>query len=378
MNITAMKRITSILLIAFVCAAVENAFSATAPQRQENTIILDEMGVKNLRLETVEVQESEFEETVFALGRIEILPGKSAVVSTRIAGRVHSVAVEPDHLTKQGAEVVAIESRQPGDPPPVIKITAPISGLVAKLDAVPGQPVSPDSQLMQIVDLSEVHAIARVPEHLAGALTKGKTAHIRISAHPEKVFQAQLEHIGSLADAETGTVAAFFHVENPEMLLRPGMRAEFSIVTNTRSGVLAVPREAVQGDASGRFLYIADYELKNAFVKTPVQLGIQNDRFVEVVSGLLPGDQVVTRGAYSLGFAGKGSISLKEAMDAAHGHPHNEDGSEMTPEQRAAATAVKSGSARQTQFTAVAKFFAATTVILLIGLIARRRTAAAA
>ena len=367
-----------VITISLGLAIVENTFSAGAQRRPEDTIILDELGVKNLRLETVEVQETEFEETVFALGRIEVLPGKSAVVSTRIAGRVHSVAVEPDHLTKQGTEVVAIESRQPGDPPPIIRITAPISGLVTKLDAIPGQPVSPDSQLMQIVDLSEVHAIARVPEHLAGALTKGKTAHIRTSAHPEKVFQAQLEHIGSLADAETGTVAAFFHVENPEILLRPGMRAEFSIVTNTRPAVLAVPREAVQGDTSGRFLYIADYELKNAFVKTPVQLGMQNDRFVEVVSGLLPGDQVVTRGAYSLGFAGKGSISLKEALDAAHGHPHNEDGSEMTPEQRAAAAAKSGSTGRQIQFTAVAKFFAATTIILLIGLVARRRAPTAA
>ena len=60
------------------------------------------------------------------------------------------------------------------------------------------------------------------------------------------------------------------------------------------------------------------------------------DRFVEIVSGVLVADEVVTRGAYSLAFAGKGSVSLKEALDAAHGHEHNEDGSEVTPEQKAA------------------------------------------
>ena len=56
-----------------------------------------------------------------------------------------------------------------------------------------------------------------------------------------------------------------------------------------------------------------------------------NDRFVEITSGLLPGDEVVTRGAYSLAFAGKGSVRLKAALDAAHGHEHNEDGSELKP-----------------------------------------------
>jgi hypothetical protein len=51
---------------------------------------------------------------------------------------------------------------------------------------------------------------------------------------------------------------------------------------------------------------------------------------VEVLGGLIVGDEVVTTGAYSLAFAGKGSVSLKEALDAAHGHEHNEDGSEVT------------------------------------------------
>ena len=50
------------------------------------------------------------------------------------------------------------------------------------------------------------------------------------------------------------------------------------------------------------------------------------------------GDEVVTKGAYSIAFAGR-AVSLKEALDAAHGHPHNEDGSEMTKEQIAAAAA---------------------------------------
>jgi len=52
---------------------------------------------------------------------------------------------------------------------------------------------------------------------------------------------------------------------------------------------------------------------------------------VEILSGLLPGDKVITRGAYSLAFAGGGSVSLKEALDAAHGHEHAADGSELKP-----------------------------------------------
>ena len=63
-------------------------------------------------------------------------------------------------------------------------------------------------------------------------------------------------------------------------------------------------------------LYVKDFELPNAFVRAPVELGEQNDGYVEVKNGLFPGDEVVTQGSYSLGFAGGGSVSLKEALDA--------------------------------------------------------------
>jgi hypothetical protein len=99
---------------------------------------------------------------------------------------------------------------------------------------------------------------------------------------------------------------------------------------------MAVPRAAVQGDGAERFLYVADDGIPNAFVKVPIVVGAMNGRSVEIKEGLLPGDKVVTTGAYSLAFAGKGSVSLKEALDAAHGHEHNEDGSEVSKDQKAA------------------------------------------
>src|SRR5690606_33408645 len=83
-------------------------------------------------------------------------------------------------------------------------------------------------------------------------------------------------------------------------------------------------------DPAGRFVYVKDVDLPNAFIKTPVVVGQTNERLVEIVQGLGPSDEVVTQGAYSLAFAGGGTASLKEALDAAHGHAHNPDGSEIT------------------------------------------------
>jgi cobalt-zinc-cadmium efflux system membrane fusion protein len=93
-------------------------------------------------------------------------------------------------------------------------------------------------------------------------------------------------------------------------------------------------RVLLAGRGGNRFVYVKDFDLANAFVKTAGQVGEINDRFVEITSGLLPADEVVTRGAYSLSFAGASSVSLKEALDAAHGHEHAADGGELTPEKK--------------------------------------------
>jgi membrane fusion protein, heavy metal efflux system len=352
------------LLSAVVLQAADSA-------RLDNTVILEPAAVVNLQLEFVEAEETTFEETLFSLGHIEVLPGNRAIVSSRIPGRAFSVLVIPHQEVEVDAEVAWVESRQPGDPPPVIKLTAPISGIVSKVNIAQGQPVSPDQELIEILDLNTVEAVAHVPQHLAGKLKIGSKAHIRINALPEQFFEAKLVHTAAIADETSGTLEAAFHVPNPDKLLRPGMKAEFSLVVNQREGVMSIPRSAVQGDAAERFVYIKDYDLKNAFVKTSIVLGAQNDQYVEVVKGLFPGDEVVTRGAYALAFAGKGSVSLKEALDAAHGHAHNEDGSEMTKEQLAAKGdgddhAHEHGSQNWTNLTT---FFAGTSGLLLVLLI---------
>ena len=323
------------LLLAAVVGTAQAADSAKAA-KLANTVFLDAIGVKNLRLQTVEAEEQTFEETVFALGRLRVAPGHRAVVSSRIAGRALTVSAHIDMRIEKGSDIGEIESRLPGDPPARVKLTAPIGGLISAINLVPGQPVSPDNSLGEIVDLSDIHAVAAVPEHLVGKLKVGAKARLRIAAFPDREFIAELAHLGAEADSASGTLEAAFHVENPDYSLRPGMRAEFSIVTGQREGVMSVPRTALQGEAANRFLYVADEGVAHAFVKVPVVVGAMNDRSVEITQGLLPGDKVVTAGAYSLAFAGKGSVSLKEALDAAHGHEHSADGSELSKNQKAA------------------------------------------
>ena len=308
------------------------------PSRASTTVVLDATGVQNLRIQTAVAEPGDFEETVFALGRVEVKPGSQSAVTSRISGRVVSLSVLPGDRVETNAEVLRVESRQVGSPATVIALMAPSTGIVTQLAVRLGDPVEPDRALLELTDLREVIAVARVPEHAVGRLKPGVTAHITLAAWPDRTWEGTLVRLATAADAISGTLDAAFLLANPDGLIRPGLRAEFSIVVDKRADVVTIPRSALQGDPAGRFVYVKDFDVPNAFVKTPVVVGKSNDRRVEIVSGLLPADEVVTQGAYSLAFVGGGGISLKEALDAAHGHEHAADGSELKKGGKAAAT----------------------------------------
>jgi len=323
-----MKFPRSILLAILIVPA-----HAEAP-RNESIVVLDAAGVKNLGIETVAAEESDFERGIPVLGEIDHTCESHSVLSSRIPGKIIEALFHKGDFVKKGDVLLRIESRQPGDPPPVIELKAPADGLVIESEGHLGAPVEPDKTMMEILDLTTVWAVARVPQHQASLLTEGLTARIRIPALGPETHESTFLRLGS---GNASTVDAIFELPNPGYKLRPGMRAEISLIASKRENVLSVPREALQGDRSNRFVFIKDYELENAFVRVPVTVGEISDERVEITAGLFPGDEVVLKGSYALSFAGKGSASLKEALDAAHGHPHNEDGTEMTAEQLAAA-----------------------------------------
>jgi cobalt-zinc-cadmium efflux system membrane fusion protein len=327
-------KLSRFFLIPLLTAATA---AAQTPPRNENTVVLDAAGVANLNIETTAVEETAFEKTIPVLGEIEHTCESHSVLSSRVPGKIIEVMLHKGEFVKKGEIVLRVESRQAGDPPPVIELKAPADGLVVESEAHLGAPVEPDKELMEILDLSKVWVVARVPQHQAALLSKGLVAKIRVPALGKEEFTAEYLRPGT--GSNTTAVDAIFSLPNPGNKLRPGMRAELLLLASKREGVLSIPRDALQGDRSNRFVFIKDYELANAFVRVPVMIGEITGERVEIAKGLLPGDEVVTRGAYSLSFAGKGSASLKEALDAAHGHPHKEDGTEMSKEEVAATDA---------------------------------------
>ena len=392
-------------LLTFIAALL--SAPAAFPAVATPPVILTEQGVKNLGIETVAVEESDFEKTTFALGRTEAIPENRSILSSRISGRVVETNLTIGSYVEKGDKLVLLESRQPGDPPPTIWLTAPASGTIISVNTKLGAPVEPTDRLAEIADLKTIYLIATLPQATAGKIKQGTQARIHFPIRPDKEYTATLlkfaacgcpdpacalgQDVSTRSENEQGadlnTAGVVFTIDNPDNQLRPGMNAECSIIMEKREAVLSVPREAIQGGPANRHVYVKHMSVPNAFDRVSVQTGLSSNERVEIIEGLFPGDEVVTRGSYSLGFAGSGGgPSLKEALDAAHGHEHNEDGTCASTSEKSAtaghdhdheAEAGHAGETHSAQGIAIRElFFMAATGILALLLVAtslRRR-----
>ncbi len=170
-------------------------------------------------------------------------------------------------------------------------LTAPISGLVSQRLVQPGEKVSPDTRLLEIVDLSRLELEAAIaPEDIA-ALIVGRPATLRIDGLAEPVT-ARVARINPSAQAGSRAVMAYLAVD-AHPALRQGLFAKGSIQTASKQA-LALPLSAVHTEQA--LPYVMQVLGDKAVQKT-VQLGLRGELagqpWVEISAGLADGAQVL-------------------------------------------------------------------------------------
>lgn len=274
--------------------------SESAAGATTGPIEVSEIAQRNLGLTVEEAELRTVETTLRSIGEITADPRLSGAVSSRIAGRVSAVfAQEGEHVAK-GKTLVEVESLQLGDPPPRARYASPVSGIVTDRHVVVGDDVEPNRHLFEVADLSDVLAIGRVFEGQIGQVAVGQKVRVRVPSYPAEVFEGVLERLGGTLDPSSRSLAVYVRVKNAEGRLRPHMRATLTLVTGGSELALAIPKRAVLGEAGHFFAFVQDEQRPERFGRRALVLGVSDDRFVEVIEGLAPGERVVTDGNYSL------------------------------------------------------------------------------
>lgn len=284
---------------------------------------LTKMMVDNLGLETAEVELKPMEKTFPALASVDPEPGKVAAIASRVPGRVTRLTVHDGQRVKAGDVLLEIESRVVADPPPRLTFKAPMDGVILETNVVLGGTVEPDKNLITVIDLSEVDVVAQVFEAQIRAVKIGQTVRIKALAFPDLTFTGTVKTTAANLERDTGTLRVFVHTQNPDGKLLPGMRAQLTFVIEETDAAVIVPRSAVLGEAGDLFVYRQIMTAPFAYERTPVAVGNRDDRFIEIIEGVLPGDRVVTRGNYQLQYVGGGGA---QKIEDDHGHSHGPGG----------------------------------------------------
>ena len=254
----------------------------------------------NLALKVEEAQLRMLEKTFMVLGQIEALPSRSAAVTSRISGRVVDIKAMEGQLVKKGDPLIEIESRQVGNPPPRVQYAAPIDGVVTHRDVVLNDSIEPDKHLLEIVDMSELHAEGRIFEGQIALVKTGQKVRVTVESFPDETFTGTVDLIGGALEPETRTLKIWARVANPDGRLRPNMRATLNIVTDQADSVVAIPHSAVLGENGNFFAFVQTDEKGLTYERRSVITGIKDDQYIEIIEGILPTDKVVTLGNYQL------------------------------------------------------------------------------
>jgi len=186
-------------------------------------------------------------------------------------------------------------------------VYSPLDGMVTSLDIKVGETAIssttnvPGSSLMTIANPDSIQTEINVDEADIANVAVGQEAEIVAIAYPDLPMKGRVESIAISAKQPSGSQSLSFEVkiiftDTNGVVLRPGMSCRAEIFTNTNEEVLAVPIQAIQIEEDIELnetmftVFVNDAGIAR---KKDVEVGISDDQYQEIISGLNAGEQVI-------------------------------------------------------------------------------------
>jgi len=296
-------------------------------------LTLSDTAINNLGIQTVKAIIAPRAASVDLNGIIEFLPERQAVATSRAAGRISEIHVKVGEKVAKGQSLLTIQPIFVGSSP--VDIPSPLDGYVTKQSAVLGQSITPETELMEVGDSSEV--LVRGVMYETPDVTKvqvGQNVSVNSSLIGNTPLQGKVQRMDGAYDRGSRTLNVYALVENPDRRLLANMQVVLSIEVSEPADILTVPVKAILGESGEQFLFVRNGD---EFERRSVKLGAKFGTEREVLEGVFPDEDVVTVGNYQLQFAKstepkKDATTTKDKKDApaaqskkeddGHGHEH--------------------------------------------------------
>jgi multidrug efflux pump subunit AcrA (membrane-fusion protein)/YHS domain-containing protein len=199
--------------------------------------------------------------------------------------------------------------QQSGEPTKTMTIESPHTGVVIAKHANEGMKVDPGMQAFRIADLSNLWVLVTLYEYQLPYIEQGMKATMTLPYIPGQKFEGEIIYIYPYLEKKTREVQVRLEFDNPENLLKPGMFANVTLQNTLAARKTLAPRSAVIDTGERQVAFVSLGEGK--FEPRDVRLGVETgDGKVEIISGLKPGEMVVTSGQFLIDSESK----MREAL----------------------------------------------------------------
>jgi membrane fusion protein, copper/silver efflux system len=207
---------------------------------------------------------------------------------------------------------------------PVVSIDwpAPATGIVLKRKAIEGMMMRAGEEMLMLSDLSSVWVIADVAEQdLSGILT-GSTAAVTFRAYPNETFAGRVTFIQNELEMSSRTAKVRVEIDNADHRIKYEMFADVEFNAGSADADRLVVPDSALIDSGNRQVVLVDLG-EGRFDPRAVKIGLRGDRYVEIVEGIAPGENVVV----SANFLIDAESNLKAALSSFTSGDDSEAGS---------------------------------------------------
>ena len=303
--------IVSSLLLSFVAFGQEDLHEGHdhAAHAEEEGVEVSAERVASLDIKIQEAESGTIARASIFPAEIKLNRDRMAAVSPRYASVVQSVTVEIGDVVKKGDVLASLENRETLA---VYSVAAPLDGTVISKDLALGEAAGVERVLFEVADLSTVWADINIFPKYQHLLRKGMP--VEFMAHDGHTARGTVQYISPIISHETRTLTARCILEGADEDFTPGAFIRARIYTETEEVKVRIEREAVQLIEGESVVFVPG---EHGFQPVEVQLGLADDYFVEIKSGLHSGDQYVAVGAFTLK-----TQMITSGMDPHAGHGH--------------------------------------------------------
>jgi len=223
-----------------------------------------------------------------------------AQAANRQSTRQASYLLTSNRVTRFRSQVeqCLIKATQPG----IVVYASSSNPFRASQPIQAGTTVYQRQSLITLPDISTMTVEMKIPESSIDKVREGQPAVIRVDAFPNAAFTGKVSKISLLPDATMRWMSPDINVYAVQVLLdstgstdlKPGMTAQVEILVNETKQALMAPVSALQS-SGGK--YFCARQARGRTVSVPVTIGLNNEAYVEILSGLKEGDTVVLAGA---------------------------------------------------------------------------------